>query len=164
MRLWSVIFLTVLWANLSGVRAASPDQFTCLPSKWYSGGFDVFQIEKKFNPNGHQSFIGKRFWQMTSGHGFVMHKEIVLREEVELVVEENDGELFLRGFHSSFESPPEIPLVVSLSWEESAASRAPARSPLFRNDLWVETGVCVAGDVSILKKCRQGGLENCLAL
>lgn len=123
---------------------AVPNEFTCKPDEWYSGGFDIFYVTRTESPNEGNVFHGTRYWQATHPHGNLNGKPKITGE-YELRASVLDSAIRLDGLANTFLESVGVglqSLEIPESWEMGSIQ---VESELFYNDINGRNGSCIAG-------------------
>ncbi|MCB0403770.1 MAG: hypothetical protein KDD51_03225 [Bdellovibrionales bacterium] len=136
--LFKSLILTVLFVTAAPSVASQsfPQDFTCTPDQYYSGGYDFYQITKT-ELYGETQFKGLQWWQKTSPHGIKTGKPTLTRTITLEAITESDR-LRFTGFESFWGTKDDI--VLPAEWNGQSVS---VTSRLFENDMTFDDGTCV---------------------
>ncbi len=126
--LWSIISV------LGGTAWALPPQFTCKPTNYYSGGFDIYTVKRVLTEE-NEEYQGIQYWQETTDQGLLVGSP-VLMQTIPLTTTQINTQLILDGFVSGNERVDSLSL--PLDWNGDAIA---VESRLFYNDV-PSDGVC----------------------
>jgi len=144
------ICLIATFSFLFSTKAnALPQDFTCSPSGWYSGGFNIFYISQRTSSDGTKLFKGVKYWQATTGHGLFVGKPQI-KDISTLQASIINGNVVLVGLSNSLlESYGDgaRPLSIPQTWQTGSID---VDSELFYADVNWSAGTCVPGKDSTL--------------
>lgn len=128
---WILASTTVFAGDIADIQ-----QFVCKPLRWYSGGFDFYQVKILKSNEGRPLFVGERYLQPTTPHGMPTGHATLL-DEVVLTATLSEINVTLSGFEN--DAGVRDVLTLPRQWD---GARVVVRSRLFENDIRDVLGSC----------------------